>query len=115
MICASLILGVHLASTHLNTDNTGLNNANVGVYGECDGWTAGVYRNSYRRTSLYAAHTWHWGPFALTAGAVTGYGGAWMKPLIAPSVTIGPFRVAGLPPALGEPGVFHLSIQHEFK
>lgn len=75
--------GVHLGSVHFPQRD--FNNANPGLYWRSDdGWTAGAYRNSLRRTSAYAGLTWQWGRLALTAGGVTGYADK-VQPMLVPS------------------------------
>jgi hypothetical protein len=79
-------LGLHLASAHLPQRH--FNNTNPGLYYRSDeGWTAGAYRNSLRRTSAYAGYTWGWGRLAVTGGAVTGYADN-VQPLLVPSVVL---------------------------
>lgn len=76
-------IGVHLGSIHFPQRD--FNNANPGLYYRSEaGWTAGAYRNSLRRTSAYAGHTWQWDRLALTAGGVTGYADK-LQPLLVPS------------------------------
>lgn len=68
-----LTFGVHLASTHIPA-RPEYNNVNPGLYlRTAEGLTLGAYRNSYRRTSVYAGWTFERGPFAFTVGATTGY------------------------------------------
>ena len=78
---AALTLGVHLASVHIPA-RAHHHNTNPGLYlrvdsGPLPGITAGAYRNSLGRASLYAGHTstWRLGGQAveLTLGAVSGY------------------------------------------
>lgn len=85
-------LGIHLFSQHLPAAN--YNNVNPGLYYRlAEGPVMGAYRNSVRRTSVYAGYTWQWGRFDLTTGAVTGYAkGAQL--LLVPSV--GLFTVGGV-------------------
>lgn len=71
MIFESLVLGVHLASVHV--PQGGQSNFNPGIYVRADGLTAGVYRNSLKRPSIYLGYTAEAGPFALTIGAISGY------------------------------------------
>ena len=141
--CAALIIGLHLVSHH-TLELPGQNNQNFGAYAECDGWTAGAYRNTMARTSVYGGYTWHWGPFSLTAGGITGYKGrdvygqqacrpgytdtperwCWLReggtdavvqPFIAPAVAIGPARITYLPKINQQASaVVHLSVQHKF-
>lgn len=134
--CASLILGLHLASYHV-TERWHQNNINPGAYVECNGWTAGVYRNSLSRTSVYAGHTFRSGPFALALGVVSGYKKQYgmcgpglydrpdnrcylgasdsaVIPMLAPSVNLGPARIWYLPRVGDTSSVIHLSVEKEF-
>lgn len=77
---ASLVIGAHLHTFHVGREKApaGLRNSDStpGLYVRSDsGLTAGIARNSLRRTSLYLAQTWETesGRFAITAGAITGY------------------------------------------
>lgn len=80
-------IGIHLASMHFPERD--FNNFNPGVYYRGDaGWTAGGYRNSLRDVSVYAGYTWERGVFGLTAGAVSGYAGKKVQPLLVPSVSV---------------------------
>jgi hypothetical protein len=85
-------LGFHLFSQHLPAAD--YNNINPGIYYRlAEGPVAGLYRNSVRRTSVYAGYTWQWGRFDLTTGAVTGYtNGAQL--LLVPSMAM--FTVHGV-------------------
>ena len=80
------VIGFHLLSWHIPAAN--YNNVNPGIYYRlAEGPVAGIYRNSLRRTSVYAAYTLHYGRFDLTAGVVTGYTrGA--QPLLVPSMRL---------------------------
>lgn len=66
-------IGLHLVSWH---DEPGYNNTNPGVYvkSEC-GLTAGVYKNSFSRVSVYGAYSYDPPklPFWASAGFATGY------------------------------------------
>jgi hypothetical protein len=141
MICASLILGAHLVSYHTAREPY-YHNVNPGVYVECDGWTAGAYRNTLGRNSLYAGYTLHQGPFALSLGVASGYqkkitpwacrsgyisteanpctlgigtSNGKVIPMIAPSVLLGPARLWYLPRVGSSSSAFHLSLQREWK
>lgn len=95
MICTftAAAIGLHLATWH---DQPGFETATPGIYAvDTAGCTAGALRNSEGRASAYAGYTWRWGPVALTAGAISGYGG--IKPLVLPSVAIGPLRIVAIP------------------
>lgn len=69
-------VGVHVGSWH---SEPGFNNTNPGLYlRTVDGWTAGAYRNSISRTSVYAG--WTDGTelasgvrAEVTVGGITGY------------------------------------------
>jgi hypothetical protein len=106
VLIASITLGVHIASVHL--PDHGQNNINPGIYAIHEGWTAGVYRNSYKRTSAYFGHVFNvWGPLDLTAGVVSGYkkdpvtGEGWssgnVAPMLVPSVRLGHARIFVIP------------------
>lgn len=140
--CASLILGLHLVSHH-SDEKDYQNNVNSGVYAECDGWTAGAYKNTYSRLSVYGGYVFRHGPLALNLGLISGYrkkqGQAYCPPdshhrpdiglpctrggiadyavipMIAPSVTVGPVRLFYLPRVGEASSVFHLALQQEFK
>ena len=70
---ADPVIGLHLGSHHF-PGAASLHDINPGVYVRLDnGLTAGVYRNSFKRTSVYLGYTVEHGPFALTVGAISGY------------------------------------------
>jgi hypothetical protein len=120
----AITLGVHLASIH--TPDHGQNNTNPGIYAIVDGWAAGVYRNSYKRTSAYFGYVVNaWGPIDITVGAVTGYkkdpvtGYGWssgnVAPMLVPSMRLGYARVFVIPQVQKKASwVFHLAIEKEF-
>ncbi len=138
IICTTLALGVHLASYHASPLPY-QNNINPGVYVECDGWTTGVYRNTLRRTSVYAGYALRSGPFGLTLGAVSGYqkkpipgpcrpgyydlpdnpcrvmygiSDRALAPMIAPSAQYGGARIVYIPKLGGSTSaVFHLAYE----
>ena len=77
MACAAAAhaqtIGVHLVSVHVPARDY-LQSFNPGIYVRTEsGLTAGVYRNSLGRTSVYAGFTIDSGRFSLTVGATTGY------------------------------------------
>lgn len=85
-VAAAGTLGAHIASVHIPQGD--FNNFNPGIYYRSDaGWTAGIYRNSLSRGSVYGGYTWEHGRFGLTAGAVNGYGKGVMA-LLVPSVKV---------------------------
>lgn len=116
-----LVLGLHLFTAHLG--GHGLEAVNPGVYVRTeDGLTAGVFRNSYCRTSAYAGLTLETADrrFALTVGGVTGYRTAKVMPLAVPSVRL-PItgdlaaRLSFVPKLLkGGYAGLHLSVERSF-
>jgi hypothetical protein len=66
--------GVHVGSIHVPAKESD-NNANYGLYARTDsGLTFGVYRNTLRRTSLYAGYTFNaYRDIDVTVGGITGY------------------------------------------
>lgn len=66
-----LTVGVHLVSIH--SPQRTQSNTNPGLYIRKDQWQAGFYRNSYRRTSVYAGYGIPVGPVELMLGAASGY------------------------------------------
>lgn len=115
------IVGLHLLSAHAQP---GFEAATVGLYAQApSGLTAGVLRNSERRLSLYAGETWHTadGRWAITAGAITGYRGARVTPLLVPSLRLqlGDGAAARIslipkPPREGGSSALHLSLELNF-
>lgn len=136
--------GLHLASVHLPA-RPDQNNVNPGFYLKTeDGLTVGIYRNTLRRTSVYAGLTAEAGPFALTLGVTSGYqkkrravscesinmkgNHCWwdtgssrgaLQPFLSPSVRLP--QVAGITPRISfMPGfgvssnVLHLSVEGSF-
>jgi hypothetical protein len=94
-------VGAHLATAHFG-GRQDLNDANPGVYiqartGPLANASVGIYRNSERHTSVYAAYTWATADrmWAISAGGVTGYSTGRVVPLLVPSVRIpaGPVAV----------------------
>lgn len=66
-------VGLHLGSVHVPR-RADQQDFNPGFYFKAeDGLTAGIYRNTIGRTSVYAGYTADAGPFSLTAGLITGY------------------------------------------
>ena len=110
MTCASLILGLHLATAHVRTD---LNNVNPGVYVQCNSLVVGAYHNSVRRTTLYGGTTIAVGPVDVLLGVATGYGN--LRPVVVPSILVGPVRVhLLLPSSKTARGGIHFSVEREF-
>jgi hypothetical protein len=77
---ADTTVGLHAVTWHPNNGDQHFNNINPGVYVKtAEGWTAGIYRNSVRRTTAYAGYSWETDDTRLfTAGlsivAASGYG-----------------------------------------
>lgn len=72
---AEMVIGLHLASLH-SPSPWKLSGENPGLYLKTEeGWTAGGYRNSYGRLSLYAGKTFETEDkrWALTVGGISGY------------------------------------------
>lgn len=110
-ICAALALGIHLGTYHFDR-NRGYEEFNPGAYVRCDNITAGAYRNSEGKPSVYAGYTGR--PFAsipldVTVGGVTGYRRSTVVPLLVPSVRIGDARLSLLLPLEKGGGGVHLS------
>lgn len=86
---------------------------NPGVYIYSEHFTAGVYYNSYRKTSVFLAYVQRdlfWG-VDLTVGAVTGYPAKSVLPMVTLSKKFGNFRVSYLPPHKIHKAGVHLSYE----
>ncbi|MBK9133371.1 MAG: hypothetical protein IPM15_03180 [Betaproteobacteria bacterium] len=93
------ILGLHLLSAHLGDLDPGAHPRRFtpGIYAVApSGVTAGAYRNSLDKDTVYLGWTWrsgyHVGPFTdvtFTAAAATGYSEAKVVPLLAVAATLG--------------------------
>ncbi|MBC7955398.1 MAG: hypothetical protein H7Y33_05975 [Cytophagales bacterium] len=89
-------IGLHVASHHMPAKT--YNNSNPGIYYRHEeGWTAGVYRNSLRKNSVYAGYTWKFGILDVTTAGVTGYFNK-VQPLLVPSVSL--FTYQGITPRI---------------
>lgn len=112
-------IGLHLASHHAPAKT--YNNTNPGIYYRtAEGWTAGVYRNSLSKTSVYAGYTWKFGALDVTTAGVTGYFHK-VQPLLVPSLSL--FTWQGITPRLAYiprvekkigSHVVHLMVEREF-
>jgi hypothetical protein len=115
---------VHVGSVH---SAPGYNNVNPGLgYARPDGRSVGVYRNSYRRTTVYAAQTYETRADRFTAGVVLGAGtgyqkqGRWpVSPLIAgtASARVAPgtrVRLLYVPPTGKAAAALHLTVGYVF-
>jgi hypothetical protein len=117
---ASITVGLHAASKHLPKYEW-QSGFNPGVYVRTSaGWTAGVYRNTLARTTLYAGRTWSnvLGPIDVMAAAATGYSLAPLVPLVVASVELAPTSWPVVPRLSAGRGadswVLHLSIERSF-
>lgn len=110
MLCASLALGLHLATVHF-TEPLSRNGLNPGVYAVCDDVAAGVYLNSQSHVSTYTGYVWHVGHVDLITGVVTGYEGIKVAPFVVPSIKVTEhLRLSMLPPVkLSSWGGIHAS------
>lgn len=76
---AQTVVGMHLYSVHVPAE-TYQNNENLGLYVRtAGGWTAGAYRNTLRRTSVYGGYTFSYQRYSLTVGAISGYQRKWER------------------------------------
>lgn len=117
---AGITLGIHLLTLH---SAPGYESQNLGLYGRhtASGITAGLYRNSEGRASVYLGETFETPDrrFALTVGAVTGYRARAVAPLVVPSFRLGfdgsavRLSLIPKPPGANAWGL-HLSIEREF-
>jgi hypothetical protein len=139
-LIAGLTIGLHLVSVHV--PGAGLQDINPGIYVyDRAGFTAGVFRNSVDRTSVYAGWSYDVTPFKFTVGAITGYqrrrictqvmtasgpvadcapygGGTThpISPFVSPSVALPSVlgivpRISVMPAWLGGSTAFHLSVE----
>ncbi len=110
-------IGFHVASHHAPAKT--YNNSNPGIYYRNDeGWTAGAYRNSLSKNSVYAGYTWKFGALDVTTAGVTGYFNK-VQPLLVPSVSLFTYqgitpRIAYIPQVEKKIGshVLHLMIEY---
>ena len=90
-LCACYLV-LSIASQHLGA--TGLNQSNPGVGIEVNSWHVGEYRNSLKRTSVYAGKDWETAgtvKAGVLVGAVSGYNhlaGSAILPLVAPFIAV---------------------------
>jgi hypothetical protein len=124
---SALVLGLHLFSLHAPALPE-QNNVNLGAYVRHEsGFTAGVYRNTLDRTSMYAGYTIG-DRVALTIGVVSGYqkeivngdvvgaSNGKLMLMLAPSVRLGPVRLSYIPRvgSTNPCNVFHFSVEKGF-
>lgn len=111
-ICKADTIGIHTVSVHGKsqydmTKNRGqaneskryvdYNNVNPGLYYVHNGWTAGFYRNSYERNTVYGGYTFESQEYyrtraVATVALATGYavirGVGDIRPMIVPGVAV---------------------------
>lgn len=112
---ACLTLTLHLASWHFGAG--GYNENNYGLGANCNGYHAGVYKNSIGRLSTYAGKSWMGCVRYMCAGGallfVTGYD---VEPVLAPVpvVTLGErvkLVLIGAPGIANSPGFIGAGIE----
>ena len=112
-----LIIGLHLVSHHA-PEYVDQNNRNFGAFIITEsGLTAGFYRNTLRRTSLYVGHYAQWQHVTLRVGAITGYrDGLEPLPMVAPGLKLGHgFEMLYVPKAeKSSSEVYHVTYKLEF-
>lgn len=72
---AALTIGMHIGSYH-TADNERYNNINPGLYVAYNGYTAGTYKNSYSKQTVYAGKAFDITEncrYDVLVGAATGY------------------------------------------
>jgi hypothetical protein len=74
MIFETIVVGLHLVTAHVGNTN-GEQPITPGIYVRADGFTAGIFRNSYAEPSVHVGYTLETEgkTFALTLGATYGY------------------------------------------
>lgn len=101
-----LIVGLHLLTAHAGP---GYETATPGIYVMApSGFTAGAYRNSYGRSSVYAGWTWSADRYHVTLIGATGYRTAPVVPLVAAGIKVGDVRLSVLP---GRTAAFNISVE----
>ena len=109
--CTALAIGLHLGTYHFDR-KAGFNNANPGIYANCDNIVAGVYYNSLRKPSVYAGYAFHLGPVDVLVGAVSGYTANHLTPMVIPSYRFtNGVRINLIPKAVKHGGGVHLSYE----
>lgn len=108
-------IGVDLVSHHIGNDT--LNNTNPGLYGRLDNdVAAGVYYNSYKKTSVWAGYQFDWKYGGVLVGAVTGYPCCAVMPVVLPSARLPlGFRLSVMPKVVKQQTstALHLSWEHK--
>lgn len=122
-LLAGWTVGLQMLSFHDQVDNVQFKTITPGIYASSpEGYTAGIYRNSIGKTSLFAGKAFK-ADFSLAGeeysvmlGGVTGYNGVAVAPMIVPSIKIDKFRFCYVPPyeKKGFYQVLHFSIETKF-
>jgi hypothetical protein len=109
MLCASLAVGYHIATSHHANHRHDLNEFNPGLYVQCDSLVAGGFLNSLGKPSLYGAKAVEASRgLDLVLGVVTGYGG--VSPLLMVSYRMKDgTRLSWIPTTPMNVGGLHLS------
>lgn len=124
---AALTIGMHIGSYH-TADNSRYNNSNPGLYIAYDGYTAGTYKNSYNKQTVYAGKAFDIAEncrYDVLVGAATGYNikGSSVVPFVVGSAKFNIqdeaiLRVSAIPQVSSEGklkgAVLHLSLQRNF-
>lgn len=84
LTCTALAIGLNLTSYHFDRDYP-FQEVNPGAYVVCNDWIAGVYRNSFGRTTVHAGKILKWGPIDIEVGIATGYGKKTRRETYSPS------------------------------
>lgn len=104
-------VGLHWTTKHAHA---GYCEYNPGLYVRTDdGFTAGTYRNSECRQSVYIGQTFTHGIYSVTVGGVTGYTRRTVTPMIVPSVALPLADGVSLRLALAARAV-HVSVERKF-
>lgn len=110
LTAVTVVIGLHIGTYHFDRDRH-YEEFNIGVSATLGDNTAGIYRNSEGRASVYGARIWRAHKHLDVAfGLVTGYQRAPLVPLVVPSVKLGDhLRLSLLLPAEKGSGGIHFS------
>jgi len=113
MFCTALAIGYHIATAHDASPQYRLraNEANPGLYAQCDSVVIGAYYNTQRRASVYAGKAIRVAPsLELIVGGVTGYTYAPVTPMVMLSYRLSDgTRLSFIPTTPQNVGGLHLS------
>lgn len=112
MLEAITAIGISLASHHLMATKD-YNEVNPGVFVESSEWVAGVYKNSFSKTTVLVARRFPLNEhFGVTAGVCTGY----RVPVCAAAYArMGPVELMIAPPSGSNKGVIGLVLRIPLK